>query len=328
MTAKNVKKKKHSFYRLFDPTGAALGILGLFSLLLLFKNPAVALECTSGALSLCVKIIIPSLFPFMVISELLLSSGSVALIAPFFRRPSKFLFGVGGESAVALILGFLCGFPIGAKCAAALYKSGRIGKVELTRVLTFSCMPSAPFLISAVGISMFGSGRLGLLLFAASLLSSLIIGAVGKYVPYKSNESAPIPLGEIREEKRSAAVIFTSAVTSSALSMLYICAFVVFFSAFVGILEYSVRALELHEALDPLLFGFFELTSGIRKASDIPLTGQYLAAAIAGWSGLSVHFQVMSVCRGCDISFKPYFLAKLASAVLNPVLLFCFYAVG
>lgn len=327
MTEKHIEKAKG--HRLISPTptSAALGILGLFSLLLLFKNPAVALEHTSSALSLCAYTVVPSLFPFMVISELLLSSNAVSVISPPLRRPSRLLFGVRGESAAALILGFLCGFPIGAKCAASLYTRGKIDGEELTRVLTFSCMPSAPFLISAVGISMFGDRAFGLRLFVASLLSSIIIGIVGKFIPIKALPPSA-PAESKKEEKRSGATVFTSAVTSSTLSMLYVCAFVVFFSTLVGVLEYTAAALELPESASTLLFGFFELTGGIKKAAGIPIYGKYLAAAISGWSGLSVHFQVISVCRGCDLSFKPYFLAKLASTALVPIILFFLEVVG
>lgn len=327
MTEKHIEKAKGHRPNSKEPTSAALGILGIFSLLLLFKNPSVALEHTSSALSLCARTVVPSLFPFMVISELLLSSDAVSVISRPLRHLSRILFGVGGESAAALILGFLCGFPIGAKCAASLYAREKIGGEEMTRILTFCCMPSAPFLISAVGISMFGDLSLGLRLFIASLLSSLIIGIIGRFIPIRSLPPAA-PTESKKEEKRSSAAVFTSAVTSSALSMLYVCAFVVFFSTLVGVLEYTAAALSLPKSANALLFGFFELTSGIKKTAEIPVYGKYLAAAISGWSGLSVHFQVISVCRGCNLSFKPYFFAKAASTALTPIILFFLMWIG
>ena len=145
MTTKGIRKKK-AYVRMTDPVSAILLIFSLLSLFLLLRAPSVTLQNMSEALRLCATTVVPSLFPFMVISELLLSGDSASLLSPLFSYPARWIFGIGGESAVAVILGFVCGFPIGARGAAALYKSGRIGRGELERILTFSCIPSAPFL--------------------------------------------------------------------------------------------------------------------------------------------------------------------------------------
>lgn len=320
MTVKNARKKKTSAHRRVEPVAIILLVFSLLSLFLLLRAPSVTLERMSDTLSLCARTVVPSLFPFMVVSELLLSGDSASLLAPLLRRPSRLFFGVSGESAVAVLLGFLCGCPCGAKGAAALYKSGRISGGELERILTFSCIPSAPFLISTVGVSMFGSAKVGIKLFLSCLISSLIIGMAAKKLRFGASEIT-LPPTEIRARERSIAKLFTSAVSSSALSMLYICAFLTFFSTFVGVVEYALGNFAFSDRVNTALLGFFELTGGIRSASEIPAEGQYLAAAVAGWSGLSVHFQVMSVCQGCNISFKPYFLSKLVSAVLCPLLM-------
>ena len=328
MTVKGIKKASRGIRIPADPASVALGALSLFSLLLIFRNPDIAITHMSSALRLCARTLIPSLFPFMVLSELMVSGNAVALISPLLRRPAKALFGISGEGAAAVLLGLICGFPIGAKTAAALYKKGSIGKRELTHILTFSNNPSSAFLISAVGASMFDDRHFGVLLFAISTVSALVVGIVGKFINRPSADSSPVFVKRTEEKPPRAVEVFTGAVTSSALSMLSICAFVVFFSTLVGVLEYTVNAAALPEAVSTLWFGFFELTSGVWKASSVPTFGPYLAAAIVGWSGLSVHFQIMSICHGCDISFTPYILAKLASAILNVLLLFLLLCVG
>lgn len=326
MTAKSLKIKQRPKSLIADPANAALGVLCIFSLFLIFKNPDIAVKHMTHALTLCAKTVIPSLFPFMALSELLVLGNTVSVISPLLRRPARLLFGIGGEGAAAVALGLFCGFPIGAKSAVSLYRQGRIGKWELTRILTFSNSPSSAFLISAVGASMFDSREFGALLFAISTLSALIIGFVGKFTKKKSPDSRSEPLVDICD-KKSGVEIFTSAITSSALSMLYVCAFVVFFSTLVGVLEYTVNAASLPDGVAALWFGFFELTSGVWKTAEIPVYGPYLAAVIVGWSGLSVHFQIMSICSGCGVSFKPYILAKLATAGINLLLLLTYSAI-
>lgn len=325
MTVRGIKKEKAGIRITADPASVALGALSLFSLLLIFKNPDIAITHMSSGLRLCAKTLIPSLFPFMVLSELMVSGNAVSLVSPLLRRPAKALFGISGEGAAAVLLGLVCGFPIGAKVAAALYKKGSIGKREFTHILTFSNNPSSAFLISAVGASMFDDRSFGIALFVISTLSAVIIGFLGKFINRPDSDITPISVEKAEEKPPRAVEIFTGAVTSSALSMLSICAFVVFFSTLVGVLEYTVKASALPEAVSALWFGFFELTSGVWKASSVPTVGHLIAAATVGWSGLSVHFQIMSLCRGCDVSFTPYLLAKLSAAILNVLLLLLYH---
>ena len=116
--------------------------------------------------------------------------------------------------------------------------------------------------------------------------------------------------------------MFTSAVSSAANAMLTICAYVVFFSALTGALG-SMIAENVHisETVSAWLSGFLELTSGTQTASKLSSSKQalVLSAVFAGWSGLSVHCQVLSLCGGRGLSFKPYFLAKAAQAVVAGV---------
>ena len=101
--------------------------------------------------------------------------------------------------------------------------------------------------------------------------------------------------------------------------MLTVCAYVIFFSALTGALGCAVgdtgRAGETGYAL---LSGFLEMTGGISLASTLSCRewGLILTAAFAGWSGMSVHLQVMTLCAGRGLSFKPYLIAKAVQGIL------------
>lgn len=306
----------------------ALCVMSVFTLSLILRNSEIAIAHMSEGLRLCVTTVIPSLFPFMVVSELIVSGGAVRAVGRLLARPFRRLFGISGDGGCAVILGMLCGFPIGTKSAVSLYRQKKIGRDECARLLTFSNNPSSAFLISAVGTSLFGSRFFGVLLYVLTLLSALLVGLFGNLLRKKSEREAPCAPSE-----RSAAptvggiTAFTGAVTSSALSMLSVCAFVVFFCALTGTLEHLLSAYSIPEEIAALCFGFFELTGGVaRAASCSPAVAGYLCALIVGWSGLSVHFQIMSLCAELPISFRPYFIAKLAQGILNALLLFGYQA--
>ena len=302
----------------------AFGFMSVFVLALILRNSEIAIHHMSQGLRLCATSVIPSLFPFMVASELIVSGGAVQSLGKLLARPMRFLFGIGRESGCAVMLGLVCGFPIGTRCALTLYRQGKIDHAELTRLLTFCNMPSSAFLISAVGVSLFGDRRFGILLYAATLLSAVLIGILGNLFTRKKTTPAPTPVPQADVlVPPSGVAAFPEAIRSSAFAMLQICAFVVFFSAFVGTMEHLPLCQSLSEPLCALFFGFFEMTGGVARAAAWQAEGAKLMCAfLVGWSGLSVHFQMMSLCADERISFRPYFFAKAAHGVLNVLLTF------
>ncbi len=302
------------------PHRIALSMLCLFSLLLVLKNPDLAISSATKALALCAKTVIPSLFPFMVISELIVAYNASAVLAPIFEAPCRRLFRLSRDGSAAALLGLLCGSPIGAKCASSLYRKGKISLNEYSHLLTFSNNPSSAFLISAVGARMFGSKTFGMVLYAVSLVSAVAVGMIVARLKSKKEDTSTAQTAA-EDKKRDGIALFTSAVSSSALSILYVCAFVVFFATLVGAMEAVFSALSLPPAAEALIFGFFEMTSGVSASASVPVFGKYLAAFIIGWSGLSVHFQIMSICNEDGVPLAPYFTAKLAQGLLNCLLL-------
>ena len=294
----------------------SIGILTLAAFFLILCSSDVAIEYMKKGLLLCARTVIPSLFPFMVISELVVSSGIGARISRLFARPMRWLFGVGEAGAAAYLLGLVCGFPIGARTAVSMYDCKIVTKQELERLLTFCNNPGSAFVISAVGISLFGNKKIGIALYVCVILSSLAIGFVGKYfLGYKKGAGASSTL--IIPTDFSVKTI-TDAVHSSAISMLTVCAYVVFFSAFVGCIGALLSRFSLPREVIACVFGFFELSSGVGAAAQVGdrLRAVILCALFVGWSGLSVGFQIMSVASGRNISFKSFFIAKAAQGIL------------
>ena len=296
---------------------AGFWLMSTFCFILVLRNSDAAVEYMGRGLTLCAKTVIPSLFPFMVISELLVSSGAGEAFGRLLAGIMRKIFGISGAGASALFLGSMCGFPVGARTAVSLYDRGVISKSECQHLFTFTCNPSSAFLITAVGVSLYDSRALGVTLYCVVLGCGLVTGFLSKFFLRDHHASAEHPhfpsgLHPVGVDS------FTGAVSSSATGMLTVCAYVIFFSALTGALGSAVSELGFSEGLGyTLLCGFLEMTGGISQASI--LSGDWrliLTAAFAGWSGISVHCQVMTLCGGRGLSFKPYFLAKAFQGLL------------
>ncbi len=293
-----------------------LGALALIAFFLILSASDTAIDYMKKGLILCSTTVIPSLFPFMVISELIVSSGVGVRMSRLLARPMRTLFGVSEAGAAAYLLGAVCGFPIGAKIAVSMYDKGYMSKNELERLLSFCNNPGSAFVISAVGVSLLGNELVGMILYSCVIISSVIVGFFGKLF-FRDKEKNMVSQSLIFSGGIGINEI-TNAVQGSALSMLTVCAYVVFFSAFVGCVGALLSRFSLPQGIFACIFGFFELSSGVGAAAGVAnrLSATLLCALFCGWSGLSVHFQIMSVCAGRGISFKTYFVAKAAQGIV------------
>ena len=105
-----------------------LPFLIMLSFLLLF--PDTSFTCAASGLMLWFETLLPSLLPFMIISNLLIRTD---LLKKWIRIPSGLwhrFFALTCDGAYALLLGFVCGYPMGAKVTADLYRENRISKKE------------------------------------------------------------------------------------------------------------------------------------------------------------------------------------------------------
>ena len=302
------------------------GWFSLFCLLLILRNAEIAIEYMNRGLRLCAKTVIPALFPFMVISELIVSGGIGTLLLRPVSRPLKRLFRLPEEGCCTVILGMLCGFPVGAKCAVSALERGTLTREEAERVLLFSSNPSSAFLINAVGVSLWGNRRFGTLLWIASLISQLTVGLLFTHLTYKKEAKIASSDTSFHSASLSGIKLFTEAVRSSCFGMLLICAYVIFFSALVGTLNLMLEQFGATATVKAILFGVFELSGGMSAAASlsVPLVGALLCAFAAGWSGLSVHCQLLSICDGHGLHLKRYLVAKLLQSALCVLLVWLF----
>ena len=290
-----------------------------FALVLGLRYSELCAEGVRYGIELSVNKLIPSLFPFMVISELIVSTNACAILTRIFAKPFSKIFGISGEGVLPFLLGMLFGFPIGIKSAITLYENGRIDKSELSRLSLFCSIPSPAFFISAVGEGLFGSAIFGVVLYFIAFLGSVLIGIFcrsafadqrGAYYTSKKQGSSVSGSG------------FVSAVTSSAVSLISVSAFVVFFSMVSEVLKYFFELTSFSKTFTVCTLGLLEMTGGAALASSLGKEGAPIAAAILGFSGISVLCQFVSICKGHRLPIFSYVLSKLFLAGFEFILSF------
>ena len=295
-------------------------VTGLFWLLL---DAAEVRTAVTEGLSLCTRSVIPSLFPFLAVSALLMSLGfGEWLSGPLSGLMA--LYRIGGAGASALLLGLVGGYPVGARTAASLVSDGVLSKEEGERLLTFCNNSNPAFLITVLGLGVFGSVRTGMWLWLIHILSALLTGLLLARRPRRTKSAArrPAPsMPPFRMVRFSSA--FVAAVQSALQSMAGICAFVVFFY----VLALPLRRIGGTAAT--VLAGMLELFSATPRLTN-DAAGFVMAAGLAGWGGVSVHCQTMAVLGDSGLSTAPCVAGKAVQGLLSALLaaLLCPWVLG
>jgi sporulation integral membrane protein YlbJ len=238
------------------------------------------------------------------------------------------MFRLNGACSAAVILGFLSGYPVGAKTAIALYEKGECTKTEAERLLSF-CNNSGPaFILGAVGAGIFSNSTVGRLLYIAHAAASITVGIIFRFYKYRE----PIGRGRIHSSKSAKlSKAFTLSVRSSFDTILGVCAFVIFFSVAIRML-YVMGVLPMlgqffgdmfgigAESAERLLTGIIEVTSGLWTLQGISVdvaAKLAMAAFMLGWAGLSVHCQVLSFIGESGLSAWTYIAGKILHGIIS-----------
>ena len=304
-----VREKIKSIMSSAALTAACLALLAFFII-----NAKTASDAVLSALSLAVRSVVPSVFPSMVLSGILIVSGGGELIGNTLGKPLAKLMGTSPSASSAVILGALCGFPVGAVTASALYKRGDLTKNEFELIIGVASLPSPAFVINAVGGNMLGNTTLGVFLYMLVLSVSILIGAIWNRItrsePIKSSNS------QLNREKIKITEITVNAISSSALSALRITAYIVFFSTLTATLTEIFIPQNAPAFISALVGGILEFSGGCAAASKLGLfLSLPLSALFLGFSGFGVHFQVISASPS-GTAFKKYFLFSAIRAAV------------
>lgn len=266
-------------------TAAALGMLAL-----ILDSRSAALAAAEG-IELCIRAVIPSLFPFFLLSGYLtgnLQGGK--WMAKLFRCPEN--------CGSILLTGFLGGYPIGARLAAQEYHSKHISKEQADRLLSF-CSQAGPSFLFGITAGQLGKSYLTWLLWIILLLSAL---SVAWLIPGSTEERAKT----IPTKNQT----LTETMGASVRAMAWVCGWVMVFSVLMAFLKRWLFWL-LPKSVQVLLCGLLELTNGCLMLGSVqpPLLRFLIAAVMLNFGGLCVLMQTASVTEG--LSLRRYILGKL-----------------
>ena len=291
-------------------------ILLLFILILLF--PKIAIAGASRGLLLWFQVLIPTLFPFMLLCRLLLKTRLLAVIARILYPVLGKLFGTTPEGAYCVLTGFLCGYPMGAKLAHDLYINHQISQREGEYLLTFSCNASPAFIFSYLSQNIL-EGKIPphsllLILLSADFVCMLFF----RFLVYHGNTVSSVKPEYRKKEtyqQDSTGVILDVSIMSGFETITRLGGYILIFSLlFTGFYHYWPFCSQNKI----LLTSPIELTTGLHQIAQSAFSWKikYITSmTLTAFGGFCVMFQTKSVLEE-KLSILPYIFAKCLNASL------------
>ncbi len=296
----------------------ALGVTLLLIAILFIFNPArYANACLQGFL-LWAECVLPSLFPFSVLTLLFTQSGLAEKVSLPLQRVARRL-RLPQPFAVCLLISLFSGYPTGSRVLLQLHQNGALSKDETAR-LAFLCSTAGPlFAVGTVGGKLLGDGKLGLLLFAVHLLSVLVIGYL---FARKKNGKDSVRSTAMKRSKNLLHDCFASAVLAVCVAGGYIA----FFCCLAQMLSDCNLLLPLQWALAKVLptgqaqalcSGLIEATTGCALSARcggafaLPITGFLLT-----FGGASILAQQLGYLQQANVKPLPFIGIKALQALL------------
>lgn len=328
----------------------------LFLIVLLLISSRTALSLATLGLTLWLENMVPTLLPFMILSGILTGLQLQELLC----RPLKGIFGrlfhTSSNGAYCIIMGFLCGFPMGAFCVADLYQKGQLSKEESVRLIPF-CNNIGPvyfysFAVPLLDLRSPSYQTLALLTFgmygiplmygflsaqfharaaAKSTARPMVSAADIRHVrlsdrrrhPHmtakKPHPVSPSAQSAAQEPQPSLFAVMDEAISHAGKSILRLCGYMILFN----ILMLPLYALHMNGFYSGILHSIFEISGGIRVLQgylilmpEKRMLLQLLMLTALSFGGFSCAGQ--SECFLHAVSLKPtaYLFRRLLIALL------------
>lgn len=314
-------------------------ILITLFIVLFIINLNTCMQSTFTGLNLVIKAILPTIFPFSVICNLIIHYDGISfysnILGPIICKPLK----LSNCSSFPIVASLLCGYPLGCKYCCDLYELGYISKEEYLRLLNIASNASPIFLIGSVGAAMLGNIKYGFILLLGNYLTPLIIGFFTKKNTHEFNNSNEYPLKT--DGSYNFGIIIKTSIENAINTTLQVGAFVIIFSIIIGIIKNNSLINIIFNNVEKLLslspnslYGIFlgsiEYTNGCKILTSISSSIIFKLSAISficSFSGLSIIGQISSFTGKFNISLKKYSFIKFIQGIISFIITFIFSSI-
>lgn len=287
-------------------------ICSLFFLvnLIIYRN--LVFDTVGFSLNIWITSLLPALFPFFIVSDILINYDVIKYFPKVIRNSIKYLFNVSDNGLAIILLSMLSGFPSNARNIKNMYLDKKITKEEGEHLLYFTHFSNPMFILGTIPLIL-NSNKISKYILISHYLANIILGiCLRKYNRVNDSNTS-----NYKEDKHNFGLVLTTSIRKSLDSVLGILGTL---TVFLIISTLLINFFNLDNTSSLLIKSILELTSGLKELGSYNLLDKYLliiSSCILSFGGLSVHIQVINELVDTDISYKNYFIGRILQVVLS-----------
>jgi len=268
--------------------------------------------------------ILPSLFPFLVLSNIFFKLDYAKYLskicAPFMTK----FFKISGRGAYPIITSIISGYPIGSKTVSEMYLNNQISHNEANKLISICSTPGPIFVIGTVATLFLNFPKASLIILPSIYLSLFLYAYIffkdGKYIPMKKERPT-------YKKHYNIGKIFSDSINNSMDTLINILGYIMFFSLIINILDTTILStldilpFKSNMFLSNFIKGMIEMTIGIKGLSELNFISAPIMIAIItfllSFGGICVNMQCISFISNTDLNIPRYLLSKLYLGVIS-----------
>lgn len=262
--------------------------------------------------------LLPTLFPFFIITDLLSNYGFINYLSKLFGNIMK-IFNLNKKSSYGFFMSIISGFPGNGKLIKELLDNKEISEQDATKLLTFTHFSNPLFIIGTIGTMFLHNKKLSILILIIHYLTNIIIGIL-----FRNIYILPTVNNNEKKEKQKQAFIkvIINSITNSTNTMFTIYGIIIITSLIINLIT-----INLNIPLFPkyILTGLIEITQGLKLITtlNISLINKItIITFFLSFGGISIHMQIMGILQEYKINYFIYLIARLLHASISSFLIY------
>ncbi len=292
-------------------------LLSMFCLFLIF--PLQTLNGAASGLLLWYKVLLPTLLPFIILTSIIVKTHAFSIISSLIGPLLGRLFWVSKEGSLAIIIGFLCGYPMGAKVINDLYEDNLISIKEAKYLLSFCNNTSPMFIVSFFLLQILENRSLLIPVLLSLYLAPLIVSCFTKRLYKVNGEEMYFSQSNIPVKHRFSFLLLDEVIMEGITLILKIGGYIMLFSIFISLsFSFFSTYLPFFTYFIPLL----EITNGLElyKSLTNGTTSFLFMIFLVSFGGFCSVGQTRCVLKSSEFKLNAYFTQKIITAIIAVII--------